>query len=95
MNSRQWKGVLPGLSVQLSEIDKNLSPLSFLWTKTTMLFQADLLGLMAPTSSMWLRCSFTSSRRQEGMFLGLSLKGLGSVTSILCSAALQTAFSSF
>ena len=52
-----------------------------------MLLQADLLGLMAPMSSMWSRCSFTSSRRPEGMFLGLSLKGLGSVTLILCSAA--------
>ena len=37
-------------------------------------------------SSFW-RCSFTSSRRPEGIFLGLSLKGFRSVTSILCLAA--------
>ena len=52
------------------------------------MLQTDLLGLMAPTSSMWSRCSFTSSRRPEGIFLNLSLKGLGSVTLILCSATL-------
>ena len=67
---------------------QNLSPPSFLWTRTTALLRADLLGLMAPTLSMWSRCSFTSSRRPEGMFLGLSLKGLGSVTLVLCSTAL-------
>ena len=52
------------------------------------MLQTDLLGLMATTSSMWSRCSFTSSRRPEGIFLNLSLKGLGSVTLILCSATL-------
>ena len=31
----------------------------------------------ASTLSMWSRCSFTSSRKPEGMFLSLSLKGLG------------------
>ena len=37
--------------------------------------------------SMWSRWSFTSSSRPEGIFLGLSLKGFGSVTSILCLVA--------
>ena len=38
---------------------------------TLTLLQADLLGLMAHMSSMWLRCSFTSSGRPEGMLLSL------------------------
>ena len=65
----------------------NLSPPSFIQTETTALLHADLLGLIALTSSMWSRWSFTSSSRPEGIFLGLSLKGFGSVTSILCLAA--------
>ena len=66
---------------------QNLSPLSFFWNKTTALLHADLLGLITPTSSMWSRWSFTSSSRPERIFLSLSLKGFGSVTLILCSAA--------
>ena len=66
---------------------QNLSLPSLFWTKTTALLHADLLGLITPTSSMWSRWSFTSSSRPEGIFLGPSLKGFGSVTSILCSVA--------
>ena len=51
------------------------------------MLHADYLILIAPTSSMWSRWSFTSSSRPEGIFLSLSLKGFGSVTSILCLAA--------
>ena len=42
---------------------------------------------MALMSSIRSKCSFTSLRRPEGMFWGLSLKSLGMVTFILCSAA--------
>ena len=66
---------------------QNLSPPYFFQTRTTALHHADLLGLIAPTASMRAKCSFTSSRRSEGIFLGLSLLGFRSVTSILCSAA--------
>ena len=66
---------------------QNLNPLSFLWTRTTALLHADLLGFMAPTSSMSSKCPFTSSRRPQGIFHGLSLKAFGSFTSILCSAS--------
>ena len=45
-------------------------------TRTTALLHTDLLGVIAPTSSMWSRWSFTSSRRPDGIFLGLTLKGL-------------------
>ena len=67
---------------------QNLSPPSFFETKTTALHHVNLLYFMAPTLSMWSKCSFTSLRRIDGMFRGLSLKGLGSVTSIMCSMAL-------
>ena len=72
---------------------QNLSPPSFLWTKTTALLHSDLPGLITPTSSMWSRWSFTSSSRPEGIFFGLSLKGFGSVTLILCSVASVHPFS--
>ena len=63
---------------------QNCRPPSFFLTNTTTLHQALWLGLIAPDSSIshrWLQTSTTSSR---GIHLNCSLKGVSSVTFIVC-----------
>ena len=59
-------------------------PFSFL-TNTTMLHHALWLGLIVPDSSISCRWIWTSSTRGRGICLNHSLKGLSSVTFIMCS----------
>ena len=58
---------------------------SFFFTNTTMLHHALWLGLIAPDSSISHRWFQTSSTRGGGICLNCSLKGVPSVTFIMCS----------
>ena len=60
-------------------------PLSFFHTNTMALHQALWLGLMAPDSNISFKWFLTSSAIGGGICLNCSLKGLLSVTFIICS----------
>ena len=60
-------------------------PPSFFLTSTTSLHQALWLGLMAPDSNISLRWFLTSSTISGGIHLNCSLKGVSSVTFMVCS----------
>ena len=64
---------------------QNCRPASFFLTNTTTLHHALWLGLIAPVSSISHRWFQTSSTRGRGIHLNLSLKGVSSVTFIMCS----------
>ena len=58
---------------------------SFFCTNTTALHQALWLGLMAPDFNISHRWLLTSSTKGGGICLNCSLKGVSSVTFIVCS----------
>ena len=58
---------------------------SFFLTKTTALHQALWLGQIAPDSNISCRWLWTSLYNGKGICLNLSLKGVSSVTFIVCS----------
>ena len=58
---------------------------SFFCTNTTALHQALWLGLIAPDSNISCRWFWTSSTNGGGIHLNHSLKGVSSITFILCS----------
>ena len=58
---------------------------SFFCTNTTALHQALWLGLIAPDSNISCRWFWTSSTNGGGIHLNHSLKGVSSVTFIMCS----------
>ena len=58
---------------------------SFFHTNTTGLHQALWLGLMAPDSNISHRWLLTFSTKGGGICLNCSLKGVSSVTFIICS----------
>ena len=60
-------------------------PLSFFHTSTTALHQALWLGLMAPDSNISIGWFLTSSTISSGIHMNHSLKGILSVTFIVCS----------
>ena len=60
-------------------------PLSFFHTSTTALHQALWLGLMAPDSNISFKWFLTSSTSGGGIHLNHSLKGVSSVTFMICS----------
>ena len=60
-------------------------PPSFFLTNTTALHQALWLGQIAPDSSIFHRWFWTSSTSSGGIHLNCSLKGVSSVTLIMCS----------
>ena len=64
---------------------QNCKLLSFFCTNTTALHQALWLDLMAPDSNISCGWLLTSSTKGGGICLNCSLKGLSSVTFIVCS----------
>ena len=64
---------------------QNCKPTSFFCTNTTALHQALWLGLMAPDSNNSHRWLLTSSINGGGIHLNHSLKGVLSVTFVVCS----------
>ena len=64
---------------------QNHKPPSFFCTNTTVLHQALLLCLMAPDSNISHRWLLTSSTNRGGIHLNCSLKGVSSVTFMICS----------
>ena len=58
---------------------------SFFHTNTMALHHAHWLGLMAPDSNISFKWFLTSSTNGSGICLNRSLKGLSSVTFIICS----------
>ena len=58
---------------------------SFFCTNTTALHQALWLGLMAPDSNISCRWLLISSTNRGGILLNCSLKGVSSVTFMVCS----------
>ena len=61
---------------------------SFFFTNTTSLHQALWLGQIAPDSSISHRWFPTSSNNSWGIHLNHSLKGVSSITFIMCSVEL-------
>ena len=59
--------------------------LSFFHTSTMTLHQALWLGLMAPDSNISFKWLLTSSTSGDGIHLNHSLKGVSSVTFMICS----------
>ena len=64
---------------------QNHRPPSFFFTNTIALLQALWLGQIVPDSSISHRLFWTSSTNGEGICLNHSLKGVSSVTFIVCS----------
>ena len=64
---------------------QNCKPPSFFCTNITVLHQALWLGLMAPDSSISHWWFLTSSTNGGGIHLNHSLKGVSTVTFIICS----------
>ena len=60
-------------------------PPSFFHTSTMALHQALLLGLMVPDSNISFKWFLTSSTSGGGICLNCSLKGVSSVTFMICS----------
>ena len=59
---------------------------SFFLTRTMVLYQGDFDGQIAPPSNMSCRFSWTSSSRGGVICQNLSLNGLSSINSMMCSA---------
>ena len=64
---------------------QNHKPPPFFCTNTTALHQALWLGLIAPDTNISCRWFRTSSTNGRGIHLNHSLKGMSSVTLIICS----------
>ena len=84
--SRQRVGVLFHASIfRWQKLIQNCRPPSFFCTNTTALHQALWLGLIAPDSNILWRWFQTSSTNGGGIHLNCSLKGVSSITFIICS----------
>ena len=64
---------------------QNRRVLSFFLTRTMALHQGDFEGRIVPPSNMSCRYSWTSSNRGGAIHLNLSLNGLSSISSMMCS----------
>ena len=64
---------------------QNCRPPPFFCTSTTALHQALWLGLMVPDSNISFKWFLTSSTSGRGIHLNHSLKGVSSVTFMICS----------
>ena len=73
------------MGVQVAEVNTKCNPLSFFCTNTKGLHKALWLGLMVPDSNTSFKWFLTSSTISSGICLNHSLKGVLSVTFIICS----------
>ena len=64
---------------------QNCRPPSFFLTNTTTLHHALWPDWIVPDSNISLRCFWTSSTKGGGIHLNCSLKGVSSITFIVCS----------
>ena len=72
------------MGIKGQKLMQKCKPPSFFLTNTTALHRALWLGLMAPDSNISLRWFLTSSTIGGGICLNHSLKGVSSVTFMVC-----------
>ena len=83
--SKKRVGVLFCVSIQAEKSMQNHRLPSFFCINTTALHQVLWLGLIAPDSNISCRWFQTSSTNGRGICLNHSLKGVPSITFIMCS----------
>ena len=83
--SRKRVGILFVQAFRWPKSIQKWKPPSFFQTNTMVLHQALWLGLIVPDSNISFKWFLTSSTNDGGIYLNHSLKGVSSVTFIICS----------